>query len=130
VKRLLLDQGLPRSVAATMVGNGWDVIHVAEIGMSRAADIEILQRAGRRHVSALRSRVCVTLDADFHSLLAVGGEAGPSVIRIRREGLHAAAVVRLLQDVWPAIEEALDGGAIVTVTERSVRIRRLPVVRP
>jgi predicted nuclease of predicted toxin-antitoxin system len=62
VKRLLLDQGLPRSTAAVLRQAGWDVIHVSEIGMSGAEDADILRRA------RAESRVCVTLDADFHSL--------------------------------------------------------------
>jgi predicted nuclease of predicted toxin-antitoxin system len=46
VKRLLLDQGLPRSTAALLGQAGWDVVHVSEIGMSRADDVDIPQRAG------------------------------------------------------------------------------------
>jgi predicted nuclease of predicted toxin-antitoxin system len=53
VKRLLLDQGLPRSSGVLLTGAGWDVIHVGDIGMSRAGDDEILRRA---HAE---SRVCV-----------------------------------------------------------------------
>jgi predicted nuclease of predicted toxin-antitoxin system len=124
VKRLLLDQGLPRSTAALLRRGGWDVIHVSEIGMSRADDTEILRRA------RADSRVCVTLDADFHSLLATSGERGPSVIRIRKEGLDATALATLLQAIWSRVEDALDNGALVTVTERSIRIRRLPIIRP
>lgn len=123
MKRLLLDQGLPRSAAALLVRAGWDVVHVSEIGMSRAADAGILQHARGE------GRVCVTLDADFHALLATGGERTPSVIRVRKEGLDAAALATLLQAIWPGIEEALDSGAMVTVTDRTVRVRRLPVVR-
>jgi hypothetical protein len=36
VKRLLLDQGLPRSSAALLAQQGYDVVHVSDIGMSRA----------------------------------------------------------------------------------------------
>jgi predicted nuclease of predicted toxin-antitoxin system len=64
VKRLLLDQGLPASTAVLLRQSGWDVVHVSEIGMSRASDTDIVQRA------RAELRVCVTLDADFHSLLA------------------------------------------------------------
>jgi predicted nucleic acid-binding protein len=35
------------------------------------------------------ARLCVTPDADFDSLLTINGERGPSVIRIRKEGLDA-----------------------------------------
>jgi predicted nuclease of predicted toxin-antitoxin system len=81
VKRLLLDQGLPRSTPGILIQAGWDVIHVADIRMSRADDIAILQRA------RAEQRVCITLDADFHAMLATSGEPGPSVIRVRKEGL-------------------------------------------
>ncbi len=121
--RLLLDQGLPRSAATLLRQSGWDVVHVSEIGMSRASDADILQRA------RAESRACVTLDADFHSLLATSGERSPSAIRIRKEGLDAAALAALLQGIWPRIEDVLDSGALVTVTEQSIRVRRLPIVR-
>jgi predicted nuclease of predicted toxin-antitoxin system len=123
VKRILLDQGLPRSAAALLRQAGWDVIHVSEIGMSRADDADILQRA------RAELRVCVTLDADFHSLLATSGERSPSTIRIRKEGLDATALAVLLQGVWAKIADALNSGALVTITERSVRVRRLPIMR-
>jgi predicted nuclease of predicted toxin-antitoxin system len=123
VKRLLLDQGLPRSTTALLTQAGWDAVHVSEIGMSRSEDADILRRA------RTEARVCVTLDADFHSLLATSGENGPSVIRIRKEGLDANALAALLHNIWSGIEDALKSGAMVTVTDRSVRIRRLPVVR-
>lgn len=123
MRRLLLDQGLPWSTAALLTQAGWDAIHVSEIGMSRADDVDILRRA------RAEARVCVTLDADFHSLLAISGEGGPSVIRIRKQGLDATALAALLQGIWSGVEDALTGGAMVTIMERSVRVRRLPIVR-
>ena len=76
-----------------MAEDGWDVVHVADIGMSRSADREILRRA------RVKAPVCVTLDADFHALLVTGGEGGPSAIRIRKQGLDAAALVALLRGI-------------------------------
>jgi predicted nuclease of predicted toxin-antitoxin system len=43
--KLLLDQGLPSSAAALLRNVGIDTIHVGEIEMSAAADIEIIQTA-------------------------------------------------------------------------------------
>ena len=123
MKRRLLDQGLPRSLVILLTEAGWDVIHVADIGMSRSNDDEILRRA------QTEARVRVTLDADFHALLVSGGERGPSVIRIRKEGLDATGLAALLQGIWGGIEDALEDGAMVAVTDRSVRVRRLPVAR-
>lgn len=123
MKRLLLDQGLPQSTGGLLAQAGWDVIHVSDIGMSRAEDSDILQRA------RAEQRICVTLDADFHALLATSGERGPSVVRVRKEGLDAGALAALLRAVWPGIETALAEGAMVTLTDRSIRVRRLPIVR-
>lgn len=123
MKRILLDQGLPRSAVTLLAAAGWDVVHVSGIGMSRSADADILRRG------LDDKRVCITLDADFHSLLATRGDAGPSVVRIRRKGLDATALAALLQRAWPDIEAALDRGAMVTITDHAIRSRRLPVTR-
>jgi predicted nuclease of predicted toxin-antitoxin system len=123
VKRLLLDQGLPRSTGTILADAGWDVVHVADVGMSRAEDTSILERARSEQ------RICITLDADFHALLATSGEPFPSVLRIRKEGLDAAGVARLLEEIWPRVDRALASGAMVTVTDHSVRTRRLPIIK-
>ena len=120
--RLILDQGLPRSTAELLRQDGWDVLHVAECGLSEAPDSLILQYA------EANDRIVCTLDADFHALLAVSGATGPSVVRIRREGLRGPALASLLKQVWSRIAEPLETGALVTVTERAIRLRRLPII--
>ena len=62
--KLLLDQGLPRRTAALLRQAGVDAVHAAEIGLSTADDVVILQE-GRRS-----GRVVVTLDADFQTWMA------------------------------------------------------------
>lgn len=119
--RVLLDQGLPRGAAPRLRAEGWDALHVGEISMSRASDTEILDYARREN------RVCITLDADFHALLVLRSEQSPSVIRIRIEGLQAVAMAELLLRIWPRIESAIQEGALVTVTQSRVRVRRLPM---
>ena len=119
--RLLLDQGLPRSTASVLRASGWDAIHVGEIDMAKSPDRDILDYARGSN------RVCVTLDADFHAILAVSGASQPSVIRIRREGLRGEYLAGMLVAIWPRIEKYILRGAMVTVTSHSLRIRNLPV---
>jgi predicted nuclease of predicted toxin-antitoxin system len=71
VKRILLDQGLAPQAAAILRGQAFDAIHISEIGMDRAEDADILEFARRD------SRVCVTLDHDFHAHLATTGKDAP-----------------------------------------------------
>lgn len=120
MRRVLLDQGLPRSTARILRGHGWDAVHVGDVGLARAPDAHILS------VAAEGERVVVTLDADFHAILATSGRKGPSVIRIRREGMSGANLAELLLRCWPKIEKALQAGAMVSVTDTSIRIHRLP----
>ncbi len=120
--KLLLNQGLPRSAAALLCEAGIDAIHVADIGFSAADDTDILQRAQED------KRVVVTLDADFHALLALTEATSPSVIRIRIERLRAQALTNLLLTVVGQCEEDLEQGAVVTVEPNRIRVRRLPLV--
>ena len=53
--------------------------------------------------------------------------SSPSVVRIRQEGLRGKDVAFLLQRVWNEVGAAIASGAAVTVTERAIRLRRLPM---
>ena len=120
---LLLDQGLPRSTSALLSSSGLNAVHVGDIGLATAEDATILQRAREL------GRTVVTLDADFHALLALTGAASPSVIRLRIEGLRADKLARLLLQVTEQCREELKRGALVTVTEDGIRLRGLPLIR-
>jgi predicted nuclease of predicted toxin-antitoxin system len=120
--KLLLDQGLPLSTAALLREVDVDAIHVEELGMAAAEDSAILRKAQEEN------RIVATVDADFHTLLAIGSEVMPSVIRIRIERLRARAIADLLLMVLSQCEEDLEQGAAVTVEPTRIRIRRLPLV--
>ena len=122
--RLILDQGILRDAAKLSCQFGYDCTHVGEIHMSKAGDEEIL--AWARKLNA----IVVTLDADFHAILAVSGASGPSVIRIRIEGLDASTVVELLLTVLPMYSSDLKRGALVTVKSRKITCHRLPIGHP
>jgi predicted nuclease of predicted toxin-antitoxin system len=60
----LLDQGLPRSTVQHLQNIGLQAVHVGSLGFATATDQRIL--AMRRD----RGAIVVTLDSDFHALLA------------------------------------------------------------
>lgn len=119
--KLLLDQGIPYSTGSHLPDN-WDVLHVADANMSYSTDREIIEFARKER------RICVTLDSDFHSILAIDNMHQPSVIRVRQEGLKAKDLAQLLCKIWPAIAVQVQSGAMVSVDEKQLRIRRLPIL--
>jgi predicted nuclease of predicted toxin-antitoxin system len=119
--RLLLDQGLPRSAARILREREIDAVHVGEISMSTAADSAILARAHSER------RTVVTLDADFHALLALSDAHSPSVIRLRIEGLQGIGAADLIQQVLELTASEVQAGAVVAVTTAGVRVKRLPI---
>ncbi len=119
--KLLLDQGTPRSSAALLRRAGFDALHTGETGLAEAEDAEIIRRA------STENRVVVTLDADFHAQLALTQARTPSVIRIRIEGLRAEEFSGLLQQVLNQCADDLKAGAMISVNDFQIRIRRLPV---
>lgn len=70
----------------------------------------------------------MTLDADFHALLAFSQADSPSVIRIRIQGLKGDRAARIIQQVVDASKQDLVAGAAVTVNARRISIRRLPLI--
>lgn len=121
--KILLDQGLPRGAVAELRRLGFDAVHTGDIGLAAATDEDIVRQARRD------AQTIVTLDADFHALLALSSSASPSVIRVRIEGLRAQQLAVLVQRVVALCEADLRAGCMVTVDEHSVRVRALPVVR-
>lgn len=119
--KLLLDQGLPRSTIYHLRALGITAEHVGDLGMSRATDADILSAAQDRNA------VVVTLDADFHALLARAGATSPSAIRIRREGLKGDELAQILAQVVEAAGSELEAGAVVSVDPVRIRVRSLPI---
>ncbi len=120
---LLLDQGIPVDAAGMFRQLGYHCRHVSELGMQAAEDEEILDLAG------IQSSVIITLDADFHSLVAVRGLTTPSVIRLRREGCRAEAAVEILVPVLEKYASELATGALISIKEHRITCHMLPVGR-
>jgi predicted nuclease of predicted toxin-antitoxin system len=117
-----LDQGVPRWTVAHLQQVGLPAVHVGQLGLASATDEAILDAARDRNT------IVVTLDADFHALLACTNAFSPSVIRIRIQGLKGDGVARVIQQVARAVEHDLLAGAAVTVTDRRLALRRLPLI--
>ncbi|MFO0862095.1 MAG: DUF5615 family PIN-like protein [Phycisphaerales bacterium] len=116
-----MDQGMPRGAVEELRRLGHDVCHVADVEMTRSSDAEIVVFARSSNA------VIVTLDADFHAIMATSGERIPSVVRLRLEGVRSAGLAAILVEVVAKLGRELESGALVTVDARTIRFRLLPI---
>ena len=119
--KLLLDQDTSAGAAEILRRDGIDAFHAREVGLSRADDADILAWCRGE------GRTIITLDADFHALLALSGARAPSVVRIRIEGLRDRALADLIQRVIRSVGQELLRGSAVSVTASSIRLHALPL---
>jgi predicted nuclease of predicted toxin-antitoxin system len=121
MQAVLLDEGLPLRAALWLRNLGIDAVHTRELGLASAPDVQILAAAlaGRR--------ICVTLDHDFHAILAETGATMPSVLLIRMEQTGYAEIGQLILRVLREVDSQLEKGAAVTATRRGIRLRSLPL---
>ena len=95
--------------------------HMGDIGMSRAKDVEIVAEAKKT------GEVIMTHDLDYGHLLAFSGESAPSVIILQLRDLRTNEIMSRLDAVWKDIESPLMDGAIISLSDKSLRIRTLPI---
>lgn len=89
--------------------------------MARAEDTEIVEFARKNQA------VIVTLDADFHALLATSKASNPSVIRLRLQGLDGVLVARQITQVGDRFRAELASGCLITVKLKKTTCHMLPV---
>jgi predicted nuclease of predicted toxin-antitoxin system len=120
--KFLADMGISPKTVNFLRDLGHQAVHLQQEGLGRLSDSEILEKARSE------GSVVLTHDLDFGDLLAAGGTQLPSVVIFRLRNMHPKQVNLYLQNVITQHAKALDRGAIATVAEGGVRIRRLPLV--
>ncbi len=121
--RFLGDVGIsPRSIER-LRKQGHDAVHLHELGLARLSDSEILQLA------VDENRIVLTHDLDFGELVAASGSRIPSVVVSRLRRIQADRVGHHIDLVLKKHGPESLNGAILSVTEGQIRVRRLPVDR-
>jgi predicted nuclease of predicted toxin-antitoxin system len=119
--RFLIDNALPPRLAALLLQNGHDAVHVRTYGMHASKDEAILARALQE------DRIVVSADSDFGTLLAMQDAAQPSFILFRETNLLAARdYLELLLVALPGLEPELLSGCVAVFRNNRLRVRRLP----
>jgi predicted nuclease of predicted toxin-antitoxin system len=119
--RLLADMNISPLTGAALDQAGWDILRVSDRLSKFATDPENLAYARQE------GRVIVTQDLDFSALVALSGYSRPSLITLRLPTTDPTAVTARLLQILPQIQAQLEQGCAVTVDERTLRVRYLPI---
>jgi predicted nuclease of predicted toxin-antitoxin system len=119
--KFLADMGISPRVVDMLRVLGHEAAHLHEMGLDRLPDVDILGKALREE------SVILTHDLDFSELLAISGARLPSVITFRLRDMRPVNVYQHLVALLSQHGEAIAQGTIVTVTERRIRMRSLPI---
>lgn len=119
--KFLADMGLARSTVAFLQNLGYDTVHLRDEGLQQLTDEKIVEKA------TVEKRVILTHDLDFGRIVATSGSTIPSVITLRLQDMRPVRVNFYLAEVLARFAAELEAGALVTVDERSIRIRLLPI---
>ncbi len=121
--RFLADAGVSPRTVAFLKRAGHDAVHVRELGMQRATDQAVVERA------RADARIIVAFDLDFGEILALGVLDRPSVILFRLSDESADSVNRRIAAVLAEQSDSLDSGALILVEDARYRIRKLPITK-
>jgi len=119
--RFLLDMGLSVGVVRYLLEQGHDALHLRDQQLQRTDDNAIVCKA------CLEERVILTHDLDFSRIVALSGSRVPSVITFRLTDMRPGSVMKVLDQVLRTLSVEIDKGAMITASDRSIRVRRLPV---
>lgn len=120
--KFLADMGLARSAVAFLRAQGHDAVHLRDQGLQRLDDTNIVDKARSER------RVILTHDLDFSRIIAVSRASVPSVVTFRLSDMRPAQVNRYLTEVLMHFEKHLEAGALISVNERGIRARPLPII--
>ena len=121
--RFLLDMGLARTTARLLRSQGHDAVHLRDQGLQRLNDDDIIEKA------RIEERVILTHDLDFGRIIALSQGRLPSVVTFRLSNMQPSQVNHYLAQVLDRFAEQLETGALVSVSDRSIRVRPLPIDR-
>jgi predicted nuclease of predicted toxin-antitoxin system len=119
--RFLLDENIPPRAVECIGELGHSARHVNHLGMSGTADGDIFLLAEREN------EIIVTHDNDFSAIHAFSGKGKPSVILFRHQVIDLSGICDVRRKIIGSFSPELAEGVFISVDEKSVRSRKLPI---
>ena len=123
--KFLADMGISPRCVEWLRNKGFDAVHLYEQGLYKLPDNEILNKAVNEN------RILLTVDLDFARLVsAVEADNLPTVVIFRLVDQRPKNMQNRLEALLPVILQNIrQGDYVFSVSEKNVRIRKLPIKR-
>lgn len=121
--KFLLDENLPASFSELLRKNDIEARHVSEAGLASTDDDAIVSFA------AESGEIIITYDLDFGRIISTLSTLSQSLITIRVTKLNAQIFLHIFNNVLSSCQGDLERGAMITVEDDRLRVRKLPIVR-
>lgn len=102
--KFLLDENLSPSIALTLIGEGYDIVHVRDRGMLRATDAEVFARAFDE------DRIVVTFNCDDFKKLAQAATVHAGLVFLEDSGLLRDEQLGLVRKALGHVADELIAG--------------------
>jgi predicted nuclease of predicted toxin-antitoxin system len=119
--KFLIDMPLSPELANWLNQQGHDAVHASKVGLDRASDTEILERARNEQ------RVVITADLDYPRFLALAQAEGPGLILFRGGNYSEQESLDRLKRALETIPNQELPNSIVVIEKERIRRRRLPL---
>lgn len=107
---LLVDNQLPVALARHLAANGWECIHVQDVGLDAADDRVIWKYATERNLAI------ISKDDDFQILANRQGSIPPQVVWVRIGNCRKVALLEAFTRIMPALQDMLsEGNAVIEI---------------
>ncbi|MGW8257053.1 MAG: DUF5615 family PIN-like protein [Thermoguttaceae bacterium] len=119
--KFLIDMPLSPALGVWLVQQGHDAVHVSDLGLAKALDVEILEFAGRE------DRTILTADLDYPRLLALSQSEGPGLVLFRGGNYSEQEVKNRLERAFATVSKEDLPNSIIVIEKGRIRQRRLPL---
>ncbi len=119
--RFLADMGISLKTVLFFKERGYDITHLRDEGLQRLPDEDIVEKAKKE------SRIILTCDLDFGTIMAYSGDICPSVIIFRLSDFRPKNINQHLETILNESSVVLQKGAILSVGDNAYRVRLLPI---
>jgi predicted nuclease of predicted toxin-antitoxin system len=119
--KFLLDENLPAYYCELFQSLGFECTHVTHHRLTNTPD-EVIRQFARQE-----DFVIVTFDLDFSRLTALDNVIKPSVLTFRTSKMSLDFLRSFLQIHLLELVSFLEKGALVTVNDRKIKIKQLPM---